>query len=87
MKYNCPDCNLNLESCDGCHRIHKESEQKKYKDYNEYIKDLVQKFKNTNIVMTDNVFRNDPYEHCLNNPKNGGSGICNCTLGLKTFYW
>lgn len=23
-----------------------------------------------------------PCEHCSNNPKNGGSGICNCTLGL-----
>ena len=23
-------------------------------------------------------------ENCLNNPKNGGSGNCNCTLGLST---
>ena len=23
-------------------------------------------------------------ENCLNNPKNGGSGNCNCTLGLQT---
>lgn len=22
-------------------------------------------------------------EHCSNNPKNGGSGICHCTLGLE----
>ena len=25
---------------------------------------------------------NDPCEHCPNNPKNGGSGICNCIIGL-----
>ena len=25
---------------------------------------------------------NDPCEHCPNSPKNGGSGICNCILGL-----
>lgn len=23
---------------------------------------------------------------CSNNPKNGGNGICNCTLGQQTFY-
>lgn len=22
-------------------------------------------------------------EHCSNNPKNGGSGVCHCTLGLQ----
>lgn len=24
---------------------------------------------------------------CLNNPENGGSGICNCILGMKTLYY
>ena len=24
--------------------------------------------------------------HCLNNPKNGGSGICNCILGNMVVY-
>ena len=23
-------------------------------------------------------------KHCLNHPSNGGSGICNCILGLQT---
>ncbi len=23
-------------------------------------------------------------EHCSNHPKNGGSGFCNCTLGMRT---
>lgn len=30
---------------------------------------------------------NDPCEHCPNNPKNGGSGVCNCIVGLpKVIY-
>ena len=26
--------------------------------------------------------KNDACEKCSNNPKNGGDGICHCTLGL-----
>ena len=26
-----------------------------------------------------------PCDYCNNNPKNGGSGICHCILGLKEF--
>lgn len=28
--------------------------------------------------------KNDSCERCLNNPKNGGDGICQCTLGLSS---
>ena len=28
----------------------------------------------------------DPCDSCSNNPKNGGSGVCVCTLGNKTTY-
>lgn len=28
----------------------------------------------------------DPCQYCSNSPKNGGSGICNCILGNRTFY-
>ena len=28
-----------------------------------------------------------PCDTCSNNPKNGGSGICFCTLGLQDTYW
>lgn len=27
-----------------------------------------------------------PCDKCMNNPKNGGNGICNCTLGTQTIY-
>ncbi len=30
-----------------------------------------------------NSLDSDPCKNCLNNPKNGGSGICFCTLGLN----
>lgn len=32
------------------------------------------------------LFPNDPCEHCSNNPKNGGSGICHCILGQSVVY-
>lgn len=28
--------------------------------------------------------KNDSCERCSNNPKNGGDGICHCTLGLPS---
>lgn len=28
------------------------------------------------------LYNNAACEKCANNPKNGGSGICNCTLGM-----
>ena len=29
---------------------------------------------------------NDVCGSCANNPKNGGTGVCNCTLGMKVTY-
>ncbi len=29
------------------------------------------------------ISKNNHYEHCSCNPKNGGSGVCQCTLGTK----
>jgi len=33
------------------------------------------------VITTDRTQHVDPCERCSNNPKNGGSGICLCTLG------
>ena len=30
--------------------------------------------------------QNDPCKDCSNNPKNGGSGVCNCTIGLPKIF-
>lgn len=38
------------------------------------------------IQPSDADYDGSPCEHCSNNPSNGGSGICNCILGQKTFY-
>lgn len=35
-----------------------------------------------NEDFTKYAFVNKACEYCSNNPKNGGSGICHCTLGL-----
>lgn len=29
---------------------------------------------------------NEVCKHCSNNPENGGSGICHCTLGQRAVY-
>ena len=28
----------------------------------------------------------DACKHCPNHPSNGGSGVCNCSLGVQTMY-
>ena len=30
---------------------------------------------------SDKAYNGSPCDHCSNNPKNGGSGICHCILG------
>lgn len=38
---------------------------------------------NTNAdAIYNTAFNNEACKNCSNNPKNGGSGICSCTLGL-----
>lgn len=38
-----------------------------------------------NLILKDN-FENDACSSCPSNPKNGGDGICFCTLGQKLIY-
>ena len=37
-------------------------------------------------LIKTNTNTNKPCDNCPNNPKNGGSGICNCILGLQDIY-
>lgn len=39
-------------------------------------------FKDLNYIKQEN----SPCDTCSNNPKNGGSGICHCILGLQDTY-
>lgn len=56
-------------------------------NFNEWEKSmLIQGLKHTEectdiVVLT---LRNQACDSCSNNPKNGGSGICHCTLGSPT---
>lgn len=38
------------------------------------------------ISTADEVVKTNPCSNCLNHPSNGGSGICNCTLGGANIY-
>ena len=72
MKYNCPDCLLNVTDCEGCHRVmNRPSNIYPPQHYiDEHWLDTTYKFG----------FNNEACQSCSNNPKNGGSGICNCTI-------
>lgn len=35
------------------------------------------------MQLSDAAYDGSPCEHCSNNPKNGGSGICHCILGQQ----
>ena len=37
-------------------------------------------------LASDYVFQNDSCRNCFNNPKNGGSGVCHCTLVNNIMY-
>lgn len=39
------------------------------------------------LTAIEEPFSFSPCQNCSNNPKNGGSGICNCTLGLPKMSW
>lgn len=50
----------------------------KYEDYG---------FKNVDFNYPKQENSPSPCDACSNNPKNGGSGICFCTLGLQNIRW
>ena len=53
---------------------------------NEHLQKEYVDFETTYEYIKNNSFNSCPCDTCSNNPKNGGSGICNCILGtLVTF--
>ena len=90
--FNCPDCTSTIETCDGCIR---------YINSDKYIRNTLDNYKNYLEYYNDNKtfeippityqpsttgYEANPCISCPNNPKNGGSGICNCILGNPTIY-
>ena len=69
-QYNCPDCHLFTDSCDGCPRV-KDFSSNIYQE--KTYDDVLGKYLSWTYVP-------DCCRTCSNHPSNGGSGICNCTL-------
>ena len=74
------DVSLNLKS---------EIEKIKIKDTNDKVSLSDFKLVTSLFELTaiEEPFSFSPCQNCSNNPKNGGSGICNCTLGLPKMSW
>lgn len=70
--YNCPDCSINTESCNGCPRIKNNIEF-------DWSKLKINSYDNIKNIP-------ESCKHCATHPSNGGDGICWCVLGTKTFY-
>lgn len=77
-RYNCPDCQLEVISCLGCPRM---------KDQRPTLPQDYPINRNAPIVKdpldwpwNEYGFEYKCCTNCANNPANGGSGFCNCTL-------
>jgi len=75
-----------LSQIENYHRItiDQATEKKQWKIKPDEIKQLIEIQKNmTEHIMPSNwEYSSDPCKTCSNHPKNGGSGICHCILGL-----
>lgn len=67
-EYNCPDCNIETNSCNGCPRV-----EKQYVDNKTEID--WSKFNISSYSIPDLC------KYCKTHPSNGGDGICWCVLG------
>ena len=67
-QYNCPDCMVVEDSCDGCQRAASIPSNKIESPITDW-------FKNGQWNYIPSCCR-----YCSNHPSNGGSGICHCTL-------
>ena len=72
-KYNCPDCVFeDTTNFEVC--LHCKRNNKPREDYY-FVK-----------YTHHNSANDDPCITCSNDPRNGGSGICFCTIGLRNTY-
>ena len=75
--YNCPDCTQ--QHCEGCPRVAlANSRRYQEKQSGSQYWELNQGYYTT---LQSKSKEPDPCFSCPNNIKNGGTGICNCTLG------
>lgn len=61
----------------------RDATKEKMKSTNEYVDSISVP---NGINFYDNFYKSSSCDNCSNNPKNGGSGICNCILGQPRIY-
>ena len=76
MLFNCPDCKRGF--CEGCPRLMWTNITTS--EWNELGMSLWKDGK-INPISIPNACRG-----CSNHPSNGGSGVCNCTLGMQNLF-
>lgn len=80
-----------LSQIENIHRVTIDNAILKKQEREEYSSYFSDKFARelTNIFYNDNDISNtpSPCTTCSNHPKNGGSGICHCILGLPKITW
>ena len=74
-----------LKECDELKLKIIELENKLYVN-NEYLQEEYEDFETTYEYIKNNFFNSYSCNTCSSNPKNGGSGICHCTLGTLVTY-
>lgn len=72
-QFTCPDCKVKTDTCEGCQRYCSKDK----------ITNILPDYPSPTELWPTYIYT--PYEYecckgCSNNPANGGSGICNCTL-------
>jgi len=89
MKYKATDATTNeyktaYRNIDDYVKEMRESTPEERKSIQEYIDKISVP---TGVNFYDFIgVESSPCDNCTNNPKNGGSGICHCTLGAPVIY-
>ena len=73
-QFSCPDCKVEMNTCEGCQRYCSK----------EKITNILPEHPSL-VEFWPPYFSREPHGYeccrgCSNNPANGGSGICSCTL-------
>ncbi len=86
--YNCPDCEVRLNTCEACQRYYAAQKyngkggETWFSDKGKIVH-IPLDFPDS-IIWTKDSNIPDCCKHCNAHPTNGGSGICNCTLPYIT---
>lgn len=72
--YNATVSDTYITVCPECHKVVTKTKQRT-------VSNITTTYSGTASTKINETFTSDACENCTNNPKNGGSGICNCTLG------